>query len=127
MFCNEYVEKLVNDHKAKLKQLDEDYDDNLKKLQEYRDQPLPRTASIQCQTSFPRTVKCSGDGNEADDEKDEAVDEAQDRVEIVQLKQKVAELTFTNNRYHLALSNCTLCPSVGFSVLFSRLCSLFDI
>ena len=57
MFCNDYFEKLVNEHDAKLKQLDDDYDDNLKKLQEYRDQPLPRTASIQCQTSFPRTVK----------------------------------------------------------------------
>ena len=110
-FCDEYFEKLVNEHDAKLKQLDNDYDDNLKKLQEYRDQPVPRTASILCQTSFPRTAKCSGDGNEADDEKDEAADEAQDRVEIVQLKQKVAELTFANNRYHLAVSNCTLCTS----------------
>ena len=107
MFCNEYFEKLVNEHDAKLKQLDDDYDDNLKKLQEYRDQPLPRTASMQCQTSFPRTVKCPGDGNEADDEKDEEAD----RVEIVQLKQKVAELTFANNRYHHAVSFCTLCTS----------------
>ena len=111
MFCNEYFEKLVSEHDAKLKQLDDDYDDNLKKLQEYRDQPLPRTASIQCQTSFSRTVQCSGDGNEADDEKDEAADEAQDNLEIVQLKQKVAELTFANNRYHHAVSFCTLCTS----------------
>ena len=27
MFCNKYFEKLVNEHKAKLKQLDDDYDD----------------------------------------------------------------------------------------------------
>ena len=85
VFCNEYVERLVNEYDAKLKQLDEDYDDNLKKLQEYRDQPLPRTVSIQCQTSSSRTVKCTEVGTKDDDKKYEAADEAQDKVEIVQL------------------------------------------
>ena len=31
--------------------------------------------------------------------------------EVGQLKKKVAELVFMNNRYHLALSNCTLCDA----------------
>ena len=41
LFCNEYFENLVNENEAKLKQLDEDYDDNLKKLPGYRDQAFP--------------------------------------------------------------------------------------
>ena len=33
------------------------------------------------------------------------------QAEVNQLKKKVAELVFVNNRYHLALSNCTFCAS----------------
>ena len=111
-YCNKYFEKLVNENEAKLKQLDEDYGNNLQKLQEYRDQPLPRTASTQCQTLSPLTVRCIEDGNTADDERDEEdALENEDNDEVLQLKRRVAELTFTNNRYHLALSNCTFCVS----------------
>ena len=113
-YCNKYFEKLVNENEAKLKQLDEDYGDNLQKLQEYRDQPLPRTASAstQCQTLSPLTVRCTEDGNVADDERDEEAAPAnEDNDKVLQLKRRVAELTFTNNRYHLALSNCTFCVS----------------
>ena len=119
-YCNKYFEKLVNENEAKLKQLDEDYGDNLQKLQEYRDQPLPRTvsASTQCQTLSALTVRCTEDGNVADDERDEEAALAkEDNNEVVQLKRRVAELTFTNNRYHLALSNCTFCVSDNDEVL----------
>ena len=33
------------------------------------------------------------------------------QAEVNQLKKRVAELVFSNNRYHLALSNCTFCAS----------------
>ena len=33
------------------------------------------------------------------------------QAEVKQLKRKVAELVFENNRYHLSLSNCTFCTS----------------
>ena len=33
------------------------------------------------------------------------------QAEVNQLKKKMAELVFVNNRYHLALSNCTFCAS----------------
>ena len=84
------------------------------KNSEYRDQPLPRTASAstQCQTMSLLTVRCTEDGNVADDERDEEAAPAnEDNCQVLQLKRRVAELTFTNNRYHLALSNCTFCVS----------------
>ena len=33
------------------------------------------------------------------------------QVEVDQLKEKVAALVFMNNRYHLAIPNCTFCAS----------------
>ena len=33
------------------------------------------------------------------------------QVKIAQLKKEVAELVIENNRYHLAISNCTFCAS----------------
>ena len=68
MFCSENFEKHMTEHEAKLKQLDNDYDENLKKLQEFCEQPLHHTASTHCQTLPPLTVRCLDDGNEADDE-----------------------------------------------------------
>ena len=33
------------------------------------------------------------------------------QAQVKQLKKEVAELVFENNRYHLAISNCTFCAS----------------
>ena len=33
------------------------------------------------------------------------------KEEVAQLRKKVAELVFSNNRYHLSISNCTVCTS----------------
>ena len=38
----------------------------------------------------------------------EALDHVKDS-EINKLKQRILELTYENNRYHLAISNCTFC------------------
>ena len=99
------------------------YDMNLKKLQ---CQPgcnckeiapvRPIDKSVQTVPSFAvgqsvqtEIITWSSTGQQTDEYKSAEYDALQ--YEIAQLKEKVAELVYMNNRYHFALSNCTLCDT----------------
>ena len=132
----DFFTKLNDEHEAKVKMLEEEYGKNLLKLQQLPSptlcdqslQTLPMQSANRSQQSAP--------GNFSDNSmqtptisfadlsvQTEPIDEelGPDGAEVVAvvtlqaqvelLKKEVAELVFQNNRYHLAISNCTFCAS----------------
>ena len=135
--CKNFFTKLNDEHEAKLKVLEEEYDKNLRKLQQLPSQPTLCDQSLQTlPVQLVNRSQQTAPGNFSDNSRQtptisfadlsvqtEPIDEklGPDSAEIVavvalqaqveQLKKEVAELVFQNNRYHLAISNCTFCAS----------------
>ena len=136
-FYNEEFAKLNNEHDTKLKMLEDEYSKNLEKL--LRLPPLHPSRDQCCQTEFgqltnrsqktsPGNLTCSSMQTSAILSVDLSVQTESNNEEpgpdsyqvaaivamqaqVDQLKKEVAELMFENNRYHLAISNCTYCAS----------------
>ena len=135
-FYNEEFAKLNDEHDIKLKMLEDEYSKNLSKL---RLPPLHPSRDQRCQTEFgqltnrsqktsPGNLTCSSMQTSAILSADLSVQTESNNEEpgpdsyqvaaivamqaqVDQLKKEVAELMFENNRYHLAISNCTYCAS----------------
>ena len=133
-FCNNKFMDINAEHEAKVKSMEDDHDKTLKLLhlsrqtlpdqspqpsQEFVSRSQQTTPGIFVDNSNQTFANPSADLSVQTEQNDEEPAPNSSEVaaivdlqaEIAQLKQNVAELVFENNRYHLAISNCTYCAS----------------
>ena len=92
-----YVDEVRKHYDAKIAGLIEEYEEKLAHVRYQAPQ-----VCIQTQQTEPLEDKFGKEKCE------EAVDD-----EIHHLKNKVSQLVYENNRYHLMLSNCTMCSDIS--------------
>ena len=128
-FCNNKFMDINAEHEAKVKSMEDDHDKTLKLLhlpdqspqpsQEFVSRSQQTTPGIFVDNSNQTFANPSADLSVQTEQNDEEPAPNSSEVaaivdlqaEITQLKQNVAELVFENNRYHLAISNCTFCAA----------------
>ena len=133
-FCDNKFMDINDEYEAKVKAMKDDHDKTLKLLQQplswhtltdKSPQPSQEFVSRSHQTTPGKfkdnsvqtlaiqsaNLSVQTESNEPDPDSSEVAAIEILQAEVEQLKRKVAELVFENNRYHLSLSNCTFCTS----------------
>ena len=117
--------KILNDLSAKLKAAEENVE-QVRKHYEAKIIGIVEEYEGRLRSKFSYVHPVSDQSQQTENVKDEIEIENCEKVvddEIGCLKKKVSWLTYENNRYHLMLSNCTMCSDVSNS---DGLSSFFD-
>ena len=110
-FCNDKFRDINDKHEARVKSMEDDHEKTLRMLSFMASVP----SVDQCMQTLiipvdNQSVHVSVDeGSVPSAEVATAAVALQ--VEVDHLRKKLTELVFMNNRYHLAISNCTFCAS----------------
>ena len=107
--------KILNDLSAKLKAAEENVE-QVRKHYEAKITGIVEEYEGRLRSKFSYVHTVSDQSQQTENVKDELEIENCEKAvddEIGCLKKKVSWLTYENNRYHLMLSNCTMCPDVS--------------
>ena len=135
-YCNDKWKDLNFEHEARVKSMEEDHEKSMKMLRQPPSQPTrcdqsnqtlsvklsdqsQQTASVTFLNQFVQTPvipvadqSLQVSVEELGPDSSEVAAVAALQIQVEQLKKKVAELMFENNRCHLSISNCTFAPQM---------------